>query len=225
MRALRPARGAVLITALLAACHAVAGADRPLLSAAAFRTVPACAPIDPFATIDPDRQQRSLGGCDADIPLSMAVRTPRLRPTDTGPSAVELQVDSQVSLLQTSLFTGVARFGMQAATDPADRRLVPRRNLLAASGTLRLTSNLALDLGLGSDVLPTLRNRATATAVYRPEGRHLMYVQVAEEAGTLGPAVGMRWQLTTDGSASVDLSARRLADDSIEPRFGLRWTH
>jgi hypothetical protein len=203
----------------------MAGADRPLLSAAAFRAVPACAPIDPFATADPERQERNLAGCDADIPLSMAVRTPRLRPTDTGPGAVELQVDSQVSLLQTSLFTGVARFGVQAATDPAERRLVPRRNLLAASGTLHLTPNFALDLGLGSDVLPTPRSRATATAIYRPEGRHLMYVQVAEEAGTLGPAVGLRWQLTTDGSASVDVSARRLADDSIEPRFGLRWTH
>lgn len=218
-------RVAVCAAALLAACAAVAGPWQPLLPASAFRTVPACAPIDPFATTDPERELNNARDCVADMPLNMAVRTPRLRPTDTGPRIVELQLDSQVSLLQTPLFTGVARLGVEAASDPTYRRLQPRRNLLAANGTLRLTSNLALDLGLGSDLVPTLRNRATATAIYRPEGRHLMYVQVAEEEGALGPAVGMRWQLTSNGSASVDLSARRLADDSIEPRFGLRWTH
>lgn len=221
----RLVRVAMCAAALLAARGALAGPWQPLLPGTAFRTMPACAPIDPFATTDPERELNNARDCVADMPLSMAVRTPRLRPTDTGPSIVELQLDSQVSLLQTPLFTGVARFGVEAASDPAYHRLQARRNLFAANGTLRLTSNLALDLGVGSDVLPTLRNRATATAIYRPEGRHLMYVQVAEEEGTLGPAVGMRWELTSDGSAALDLSARRLPDDSIEPRFGLRWTH
>ncbi|MED5618446.1 hypothetical protein [Ideonella sp. BN130291] len=217
---IRPVRGAALVAALLCACHAVAGAEKPLLPAAAFRPVPACAPIDPFADASPERQERSLG-CDADIPLAMAVRTPRLRPTDTGPNAVELEVDRQVSL-QGSYFTGVARFGMTAASDPADHRLQPRRNLVAASGTIRLTDDFAMDLGLGRDLLPA-RSRVTATAIYRPEGRHLMYLQVAEEAGLLAPAVGLRWWLIP-GGASLDVSARRAADDSIEPRVGLRWS-
>jgi hypothetical protein len=226
---LRPARGALLVFALLLATfHAVAGPDRPLLPSSAFRAVPACAPIDPFADTNPDREARAAADCDADIPLTMAVRTPRLKPTDGGPSAVELQVDRQFSL-QGAGFTGVARLGVQASTDPAERRLLPRRSLLAASGTFRLSEDFALDLGLGHDVLPTLRSRATATAIYRPEGRHLMYVQVAEEAGTRAPAVGMRWQLGAasgdGGGAALDLSARRAPDDSIEPRLGLRWTH
>jgi hypothetical protein len=79
---------------------------------------------------------------------------------------------------------------------------------------------------MGRNVLPTPKNRATATAIFRPEGRHLLYLQVAEEEDRhLGPALGMRWRLGDEGEAVLDLSARRMADDSVEPRVGLRWTH
>jgi hypothetical protein len=215
---------AALLAAIAAVPSAIAGPDKPLLSAAAFKAVPTCALVDPFADANPERAEHNWG-CDADIPLTMAVRTPRIKATDAGPSAVELQVDRQVSL-QAGLFTGAARVGMQAGTDPNESRLKPRRNLLAASGNFRLAPELALDLDVGRDVLPALRSRATATAVFRPEGRHVMYVQVAGEEGTPGrsAAVGMRWWIAP-GSALLDVSARRLPDDSIEPRLGLRWTH
>jgi hypothetical protein len=221
MLPIRAVRAAAVVAVLLAASHAIAGPDRPLLSAAAFKTVPTCAPVDPFSDASPEHEERNWG-CDAEIPLTMAVRTPRLKPTDGGPSAVEVQVDRQLSL-QSGFFTGAARLGMQASSDPNEYRLRPRRNLLAASGSFRLAQDLALDLDVGRDI-PALRSRATSTAVYRPEGRHLMYVQVAEQDGTLGPAVGMRWWITP-GGASLDVSARRLPDDSVEPRVGLRWTH
>jgi len=196
----------------------------PLLPAHAFRSVAACPTVDPFSDPQPDRQER-WHDCQTDLPLALAVRTPKVRPQDTGPGAVELDVDSQLGLLQRPGFSGVARLGLRATTDPLSGRLQPRRGLVAAKGTLRLSPDFALDLGLGRDVVQAPRSRASATAIYRPEGRHLLYLQVAaDKDGTVSPAVGLRWWLMP-GAASLDLSARRAADDTIEPRLGLRWRH
>jgi hypothetical protein len=223
MDVLRP----LLVTLLLlaaAAGSAMAGGDKPILPPEAFKSVPGCLPIDPFVDATPERQERSIG-CDAELPLTMAVRTPRRRATDTGPDAVELEVDRQLSLSSPG-FTAAARFGMKAASEPADRRLQPQRALFAASSTLKFSELFSVELGMGRNVLPTPKNRATATAIFRPEGRHLLYLQVAEEEDRhLGPALGMRWRLGDEGEAVLDLSARRMADDSVEPRVGLRWTH
>lgn len=218
-----PAPAAALVALLAALVSPAAHAEPPLLPSQAFRAVPACDPIDPFAEPDPERGAAATRDCGRDRPLTMAVRTPRLRPTDTGPSAVELDLDKQFSV-RHGPFTASARMDLRAASQPNELRLLPQRGVLAAAGTLRLGRDLALDLGLGRDLATTPRTRATATAVYRPEAGQVMYLRLAAEAdGALSPAVGLRWMLRPL-NAALDLSARRSADDGIEPRVGLRWS-
>lgn len=205
--------------------HAVARDIEPLLPPDAFRPVTACSSIDPFADRRPDEAHRRLDAdCNPDAPWRLVVRTPRVRPTDTGPSRVEVDVDRQVGV-HTGFFTGVARLGVAAASDGVEPRLQPRRTLLAAHGTVRLGEQLSLDLGIGHDAFPAPRRRATATATYRIPGRHLLFLQVADEPDSEPvPSLGLRWWLIP-GRTSLDLSARRTPDGEIvEPRIGLRWS-
>jgi hypothetical protein len=222
IRFLRPAFGSTLATLCVLAAAAPARAAPPLLPAGAFQAPAHCAPIDPFAETTVDDRERTLQ-CGAGTPLRMAVRTPRLRSTDAGPGAVEVELDKQVGW-RSPAFTALARLGVWAGSPTPELRLQTRRTLLAASGLLRLTDDLALDLGIGRDASTAARSRATATALFRPLGQHLVYVQVAAQAQRpLVPAVGLRWWILP-GSASLDLAARRLEQGDIEPRIGLRWS-
>lgn len=215
--------GTIALVCALLLVAGVAVAAPPLLPDSAFRTLPACAPVDPFVDADAAARERRLddtcGG--EDPPLSMHMATPRVRPTDTGPSRVEMAVDKQVTL-STDWMIASARLGWGGASPDAQPRLETHRALIAANGLVRLDESLALDLSVGQDVAFGPRSRASATALYRPGDRHFVFMQVASQDSQLVPAVGMRWWLAP-GRASLDMSARRSADgQTLEPRIGLQ---
>lgn len=214
---------AALVCALLLVAGVAVAAPPPLLPDGAFRSVPACAPVDPFSDADAAarelRLERDCGG--EDPPLALRMATPRVRATDTGPSRVEFDVDKQMTL-RTDFLTASARLGWGGASPDAQARLSTQRALIAANGLVRLDESLAFDLSVGQDVAFGPRSRASATALYRPGSRHFVFMQVASQDQQLVPAVGMRWWLAPR-RASLDVSARRSLDgQSVEPRIGFQ---
>jgi hypothetical protein len=201
--------------ALLCALVLVAGvalAAPPLLPADAFTTPRPCE-LHPFDDPSVEQREQSLSRpCGRDAL--------KMRLFDTGPKRVGLEVDQLMTMHADDNLTASARLGWSGASDPSQPAL--GRALIAAGGMLKLDDNWALDLSAGHDIGSDKRTRATASALFRPTGRNLMYVELAaEDVRVVAPGVGMRWRLTDN--ASLDVSARRSADrQQVQPRLGFQ---
>jgi hypothetical protein len=207
------------VGALLAGAGSAFAAP-PLLPPRAFQTPEACM-LEPFAdaSIEQHEQQLSRKSCGLDR-LQMRVATPRVRPLDTGPSRVEVEVDQLVTLRAHDL-TASARLGWAGSSQEDRPRLQTDRAVVAAGGLWRLDDQWAMAMKVGCDLGASLRTRATLLGLYRPEQRNLLFMQLAAEQAGLAPAIGMRWWL--DRHASFDLMARRAPDGgAVEPRFALQ---
>jgi len=218
MKQRRPTAWTILcaVSVLVPAAAAFAA---PLLPSRAFQSPEPCT-LEPFADSTAEqREQQVSRECGHDR-LQMRVATPRVRPLDTGPSRVELEVDQLVTLRADDL-TASARLGWAGSRQEDRPRLQTDRVLVAAGGLWRLDPQWALAMKVGCDLGAGLRTRATLSGLYRDEERNLLFMQVsAEEAGVV-PAVGLRWWLAPH--ASIDLMARRTSDGgAIEPRFALQ---
>lgn len=207
--------GVLSLTAALALVAGVAMAAPPLLPDAAF-AVPADCRLEPFAPPSAEQRERAWRHCRAER-LAVRLATPRVRPLDSGPSRVEVDVDHQVSRGIGPL-TASARLGWSAWSAENFGGLRTARGLLAAGSRWRLDEGWALDLAVGHDTAPGL-TRASLAAVYRPPGG-LMFVQLAGGgAAGLAPAIGLRWRLAP--RVGLDLGLMR-AGAELVPRVGLR---
>lgn len=207
---------------LCAACvllPAVAAFAAPLLPPRAFQTPESCT-LEPFVDASAEQRERQLlHECGRDQ-LQMRVATPRVRPLDTGPSRIEVEVDQLVTVRADDL-TASARLGWAGSSQEDRPRLQTERALIAADGLWRLDEQWALAMKMGRDLSAGLGTRATLSGMYRHEERHLVFMQLAAEDAGVTPAVGLRWWLARH--TSFDLMARRAPNGSaIEPHFALQ---
>jgi hypothetical protein len=197
-----------------------AAAQAPLLDAQAFERPRTCA-VEPLA--DPSGGQREEAlqrDCGLDR-LNLRVDTPRVRPQDTGPDQVVVEVDQVVTRQIHDFFVASARVGWSGATQEGFTRMETGQALVAASGRVRLHERWALDMNVGRD-LGGLRTRATVAGTWRPAEDHLLFAELAAEGGGIANTVGYRWWLVPE-RAVVDVTARRSADGlTLEPRLGLQ---
>lgn len=236
----------------LAASRIYAPRPRVAFPGTAFAAPRDCS-VDPFAGAAPDDLQTQLAappcgrdrlrlGVDGSRVALPQAQQPQLLaplqvPTTLQAAPVKLEVDQlqtqQWSALHLPLTTSV-RLGWQGSRDARLGEVQSEQRALLATGSLiRLGPDAALDLRIGRQRQgplsgpgsAELATRTSVTGLWRPAGRHMVYLQRAEERvqelASVAHEAGMRLVLQP-GRVWLDLGARRSAQGQpLEPRVAL----
>ncbi|MGY4830110.1 hypothetical protein ACVNIS_16185 [Sphaerotilaceae bacterium SBD11-9] len=216
------ARWWVVVGAALLGTHACA-AD--LLMGG--KPLPDC-PVAPFDDVAPALLAMQMNGKCGYESERWKLETPRVKPTDPGPSLVRAEYSTLSSMRFASSLVGSFKFdwaGLREAD--ADGGLRTARTALAFGGLLQLLDSLALQTNVGMERTETERTRATVTSVWRPFREGTLFAEWAgSEAGTEAKRIGGRLWLVPRRFA-VDMALRHLPDGAGwgDQRFGvaLNW--
>ncbi|HET7793199.1 MAG TPA: hypothetical protein VFL64_07430 [Rhizobacter sp.] len=191
------------------------------------KPLPDC-PVAPFGDVPPALLAMQMSGKCGYDGERWKLETPRVKPTDTGPSLVKAEYSSVASTRLASSLLGSFKFdwaGLREAD--ADGGLRTARTALAFGGLLQVLDGLALQTNVGMERTVVERTRATVTSVWQPFREGTLFAEWAgSEAGTEAKRIGGRLWLVPRRFA-VDMALRHLPDGAGwgDQRFGvaLNW--
>lgn len=167
--------------------------------------------------------QQMDGGCTRDS-SRWKVETPRVKPTDTGPSLIKAEYSSLSSAELYSGVIGSMRVDWAGLRPPnADGGLRTARAAVAFGSSLQLLDGLMLQTSVGMEQAAIERTRATVTSVWQPFRTGVLFAEWAgSEAGTESSRIGGRLWLVPRRFA-IDVATRHLPDGAGwgDERYGV----
>ena len=167
--------------------------------------------------------QQMDGACTRDS-SRWKVETPRIKPTDTGPSLIVAEYSSLSSAELYSGVTGSVRMDWAGLRGPnEDGGLRTARAALALGSSMQLLDSLTLQTSVGMEQTAIERTRATVTSVWQPFRSGVLFAEWAgSEAGTESSRIGGRLWLVPRRFA-IDIAARHLPDGAGwgDERYGV----